>query len=45
MKILEKPHTVLLPDLWFLSWNKKFENTMISEWVRAPQKVNLRQTC
>ena len=24
MKIIEKPLTVSLPDLWFLSWNKKF---------------------
>ena len=25
IKIIEKPHTVLLPDPWFLSWNNKFE--------------------
>ena len=24
IKITEKPHTLLLPDLWFLSCNKKF---------------------
>ena len=24
IKIIEKTHTVLLPDLWFLSCNKKF---------------------
>ena len=24
IKIIEKPHTVLLSDLWFLSCNKKF---------------------
>ena len=23
-KVIEKPHTVLLPDLWFWSCNKKF---------------------
>ena len=23
--LIEKPHTVLLPDIWFLSCNKKFE--------------------
>ena len=25
MKIIEKPHTVLLLDLWFLSYNKKLK--------------------
>ena len=35
IKIIEKPHKVLLPDLWFLSCNKKFENSMISAWVEA----------
>ena len=29
---------VLLPDLWFLSCNRKFENSMISTWVGAPKK-------
>ena len=24
IKIIQKPHTVLLPNLWFLSFNKKF---------------------
>ena len=37
IKRIEKPHIVLLPDLWFLSCNKKFQNSMISAWVRAPQ--------
>ena len=37
IKIIAKPHMVLLPDLWFLCCNKKFENSMISSWVRAPQ--------
>ena len=36
-KNIEKPHTVLLPDLWFLSCNKKFENSMISAWAGAPK--------
>ena len=37
-KIIQKPHTVLLLDLWFLRWNIKFWNSMISMWVAAPQK-------
>ena len=41
IKMIEKPHTVLLPDLWFLSYNKKFENSMISAWVGAPQKTDM----
>ena len=24
IKIIEKPHTLLFPDLWFLSYNQKF---------------------
>ena len=40
IKVIEKLHTVLLPDLWFLSCNKKFENSMISAWVKAPQKLS-----
>ena len=36
IKTIEKPHTVLLPDLWFLSCNKKFWNSMISARVGAP---------
>ena len=28
-------HAVLFPDLWFC--NKKFQNSMISAWVGAPQ--------
>ena len=35
--MIEKPHTVLLPDLWFLSCNKKFQNSIISAWVGVPQ--------
>ena len=31
IKIIEKPHTLLLPDLLFLNWNKKFGNSMISD--------------
>ena len=30
IKIIEMPHTALLPDFWFLSCNKKFENSVIS---------------
>ena len=33
IKITEKPHTVLLPDLGFLSCNK---NSMMSVWFGAP---------
>ena len=39
-----KPHTVLLPDLWFFNYNKKFENSMISAWIGAPQKLTCRTT-
>ena len=28
---------VLLPDFWFLTCNRKFENSMISTWVGAPK--------
>ena len=44
IKITEKPHTVLLPDLLFLSCNMKFEKSMISMWVGAPQKLTKRHT-
>ena len=37
MKIAEKPQKCLLPGLWFLSCNKKFQNSMISAWVGVPQ--------
>ena len=43
-KKIEKPHTVLLPDLWVLSCNKKFENSMISVQVGAPKKLTWRRT-
>ena len=43
-KNTEKSYTVLLPDLWFLSCNKKFENSVKSAWVGAPQKVTWRRT-
>ena len=39
IKIIEKPHTFLLLDLWFLSCNMKFYNSMISATVGAPQKL------
>ena len=38
IKITEKPPTVLHPDLWFLSWNKKSQYWMTSAWVGTPQK-------
>ena len=44
IKVTEKLPTVLLPDLWFLSCNKNFENSMISVWVGAPQKLPWRCT-
>ena len=37
MKIIETPHTFLLLDVWFLSCNKKFWNSMRYAWVGAPQ--------
>ena len=43
IKIIEKcgffAVTVLLPDPWFLSWSKKIQNSMISAWGGAPQKL------
>lgn len=35
--LIEKPHTFLLLDLWFLKCKKKVENAMISAWVRTRQ--------
>ena len=40
IKIIEKPHTVFLPDIWFLSCKKNFENSIKSAWVGAPQKTD-----
>ena len=37
IKIISEPHTVLLPNVWVLSCNKKFSNSMISAWVGAPK--------
>ena len=39
IKIIHKPHIVLLPDLWFLCYNKKFWNSIISAWAGASQNV------
>ena len=36
--------TVLLPDLRFLSCNKKFENSAISMWAGAYLKTDLGAT-
>ena len=44
IKIIEKWHTLLFPDLWFLRCNKKFENSVISAWVGPPQKLTWRPT-
>ena len=33
----------LLPDLWFLSCKRKSENSMISKWVGASQKLTWRR--
>ena len=41
IKEIEKPHTVLLPDFWFLGCNKNFQNSIVSAWVGAPQKLTL----
>ena len=43
MKIIEKLHTSLFSDLWFLKF-EKFENSMISAWVGAPQNQTWKQT-
>ena len=39
MKIIDKPQTVSLQDLWYLCYNKNLENSMISAWVGAQQKM------
>ena len=44
IEIIKKPHTVLLPVLWFLSCNKKFYNSMKSAWVGGPESIFLRTT-
>ena len=44
IKVIEEPNIVLLPDLLFLCWNKKFENSMISALVGAAQKLTWRRT-
>ena len=43
IKTIEKPHIYLLSDLWFLRCNKKFENSTISVWAGALQKLTWRQ--
>ena len=37
IKSTDNPDPVSLPDLLFLSWNKKFQNSMLSAWVGPPQ--------
>ena len=37
IKIIAKPHMVLLPDLWFLCCNKKFENSMYLREFEPPK--------
>ena len=39
IKIIEQPHAVLSPDVWFLSCEKKFKNSMGSTWLGGPQKL------
>ena len=39
MKIIDKPQTVSLQDLWYLCYNKNLENSIISAWVGAHQKL------
>ena len=39
IKTIEKPQTVLLPDVWFLICVKKFKNSVISSSVKASQKL------
>ena len=44
IKIVEKPHTLFLPDLWYLCCNKKFYNLITAAWVvKAPQNLTWRQ--
>ena len=42
--IIEKSRTVLLPDLWFLSCNKKFENSMILRELEFPKCDEIKQS-
>ena len=37
IKLIEKPHTVLLSDLWILSCNKNFENSVYLRELEFPQ--------
>ena len=39
MKIIDKPQTVSIQDLWYLCYNKNLENSMTSAWVGAHQKL------
>ena len=41
IKIIEQPHTLFLPDLWFLSSSKKFKNSMISALSWSSLKTKL----
>ena len=41
IKVIEKPHTVLLPELWLLSCNKKFQNSMISRELELPKNIKI----
>ena len=41
IKIIEKPHTVLLSDLWFLSCNKKFENSVNWSSLKTDLETNI----
>ena len=36
-KIIEKPNTILLLDLWFLSSSKKFENSIYLRELELPK--------
>ena len=45
IRIIEKPNTVLLQHVWFLSCNKKFENLMISAWVAAIMEAKFWVRC
>ena len=38
-KFSEQSRMLLLPNLWFSSFNKNFSNSMISAWVGACQKL------
>ena len=39
MKIIDKPQTVSIQDLWYLCYNKNLENSMPSAWEKKKKKL------